>query len=70
MQPKLITASQIVFTFSHKVRGWNSSDTFEDGHHWVMCQLTIGEKYTFFTKIPFMECRHILHQSLPPNNIG
>ena len=25
-----------------KVRGWNSSDAFEDSHHWAMWQLTIG----------------------------
>ena len=51
---------KIAFKFSHKVCGWNSSDVFEDGHHyWTMCQLTIGEKHAFFTKKPFMECTHI-----------
>ena len=50
VQDNLRTAERIVLLFSHNVRRWNSSDALEDEHHWAMCQLTIGEKHTFFTK--------------------
>ena len=64
----LRAAYRIPFKFTDKVHGGNSLDAFEDGHHWAMCQLTVGKKPTFFTKNPFIECIHIFTPVNPPTN--